>query len=180
MYAQRMHSLGGGFVAFCSIDSLAGKQARPLNAYFPLPTPLSHMLVVNDKLSIPLREIQFSFVRSSGPGGQNVNKVSSKAQLRWQVTKSPSLPEDVRQRFVAKYRSRINKDGELVLECQRHRDAPRNEAECLEKLRRMLADAAQRPKRRKPTRPTRRSIERRLMNKRQQSERKRRRRSLGD
>ena len=134
------------------------------------------MLVVNNRLAIPLDEFRFTFVRSSGPGGQNVNKVASKAQLRWQVVESPSLPEDVRQRFLAKYGNRVNAGGELVLDSQRYRDAPRNQADCLEKLRRMLADVAKPPRRRKRTRPTRASVERRLMSKRQQSERKRRRR----
>ncbi len=134
------------------------------------------MLIVTDKLAIPLREFRFTFVRSSGPGGQNVNKVASKAQLRWQVLASPSLPEPVRQRFLAKYGRRVNSEGELVIESQRTRDAARNEADCLARVRRMLAEVAEAPKRRRATRPTRGSIERRLLSKRQQSDRKRGRR----
>jgi len=134
------------------------------------------MLVVTDKLKIPLREFRFTLVRSSGPGGQNVNKVSSKAQLRWAVTRSRSLPEAVRERFRAKYGRRINAEGELVLNSQRFRDAGRNVADCLEKLRRMLAEVAVAPKARKPTRRTRVSVERRLRTKRRQSEKKQRRR----
>jgi len=134
------------------------------------------MLVVTDKIKIPLREIRFTLVRSSGPGGQNVNKVSSKAQLRWPVARSRSLPESVRKRFLAKHRGRVNARGELVLKSQRFRDAGRNVADCLEKLRAMLAEAAVAPKRRKPTRPTRASVERRLEGKRQRAQKKQRRR----
>ena len=134
------------------------------------------MLFVNDKLKIPLREIRITQVRSSGPGGQNVNKVATKAQLRWPVARSRSLPEPVRKRFLAKHHRRVNARGELVLESQRFRDAGRNVADCLEKLRAMLAEAAVAPKRRKPTRRTRASVERRMQGKRQQAEKKQRRR----
>ena len=135
------------------------------------------MLVVNARLKIPLREITFTFVRSSGPGGQNVNKVSSKAQLRWPITESPSLPEAVRRRFLAQFARRINHEGELILTSQRFRDAGRNVADCLEKLRAMLAEVAQPPRPRKPTRPTAGSVRRRLDDKRKQSRKKENRRS---
>jgi len=138
------------------------------------------MLVVSDKLKIPLREIQFQFVRSSGPGGQHVNKVATKAELRWPVHASPSLPEPVRRRLVERQRRRINNQGELVLTSQRFRDAGRNVADCLEKLRAMLAEVERPPKPRKPTRPTRASRERRLEQKRQRSEKKARRRPPKD
>ncbi len=133
------------------------------------------MLVVNDRLRIPLREIQFTFARSSGPGGQNVNKLNTKALLRWSATKSPSLPEPVRRRLLAKYPRRITADGDLLITSQRFRDAGRNVADCLEKLRTMLAEAAVVPKRRRPTKPTKASIRRRLDQKRKQSQRKQRR-----
>jgi len=135
------------------------------------------MLFVNDKLKIPLREIRITMVRSSGPGGQNVNKVATKAQLRWPVGRSRSVPEPVRKRFLAKFARRVNAEGELVLASQRFRDAGRNVADCMEKLRGMLAEAAVAPKRRKPTRRSRASVERRLRDKRQQSEKKQQRRS---
>ncbi len=127
------------------------------------------MLVVNERLSVPLREFSFEFARSGGPGGQNVNKVASKATLRWAVERSPSLPEEVRRRFVAKHHRRINSDGELVLSSQRFRDQGRNVADCLEKLRAMLAEAAKRPKTRRRTRPTKASKQRRLDEKRRRS-----------
>jgi len=130
------------------------------------------VLVVNPQLKIPLKEFQFTFARSSGPGGQNVNKVNTKALLRWAVAKSPSLPDDIRRRLVAKQRRRLTSEGELLISSQRFRDAGRNVADCLEKLRAMLAEAAVAPKRRKPTRPSRASVRRRLEQKRRIGQRK--------
>lgn len=133
-------------------------------------------LAVNRRLRIPHSEFTFTFARSGGPGGQNVNKVNTKAVLRWPVSESPSLPEAVRQRFLAKNRRRITNEGDLVLSSQRYRDQARNVDDCLEKLRQLLAEAAAAPKPRKKTRPTRASKERRLKAKQQQSDKKRSRR----
>ncbi len=134
------------------------------------------MLVVTPQLKIPLREFQFSFARSSGPGGQNVNKLNTKALLRWPVINSPSLPEAVRRRLLAKARRRVTAEGDLLITSQRFRDAGRNVADCLEKLRTILAEAAVAPKPRRPTRPTRASVRRRLDQKRKQSQKKEQRR----
>ena len=133
------------------------------------------MLVVNRRIRIPLREFDFQFARSSGPGGQNVNKLSTKAILRWGIERSPNLPEDVRERFCARFRRRITREGEFVLTSQRFRDQGRNVADCLEKLRGMLEEVAAPPKRRRPTKPSRAAKERRLKEKHVQSEKKRRR-----
>jgi len=130
------------------------------------------MLVVNSRLRIPLREFQFTFARSSGPGGQNVNKVSTKALLRWAVVKSPSLSDAVRKRLLSRYGRRVTAEGDLLVSSQRFRDAGRNVADCLEKLRAMLAEVAVAPKPRKPTRPSRGSVRRRLDQKRKQSQKK--------
>ena len=138
------------------------------------------MLTVNSRLKIPLREFTFTFSRSSGPGGQNVNKLNTKAQLRWAIVDSPSLPDAVRRRFMAKYGRRVTSEGDLLVVSQRFRDAGRNVADCLEKLRAMLAEVAVAPKTRRPTKRTRSSVKRRLDNKRKQSQKKQQRKQNWD
>jgi ribosome-associated protein len=129
-------------------------------------------MIVTENLQIPDSELQFTFARSGGPGGQNVNKVASKAVLHWNIVASPSLPGDVKHRFLQLYPSRITTTGELVLDSQRFRDQPKNIADCLEKLREMLVHSLHRPKKRRPTKPSRSSKERRLLAKRHTSHRK--------
>ncbi len=97
------------------------------------------MLIVNSRIRIPESELQWTFARSSGPGGQNVNKVSSKAVLRWHAAGSASLPKEVRERFLARFASRLTTTGELIISSQRYRDQPRNISDAQEKLRAMLA-----------------------------------------
>jgi len=138
------------------------------------------MLVINPQLKIPLREFRFTFARSSGPGGQNVNKLNTKTVLRWPVSTSPSLPEAVRRRLLAKHGRRVTAKGDLLITSQRFRDAGRNVADCLEKLRKMLAEAAVAPKPRKPTKPSPTSARRRLEQKRKHSEKKQQRRVKSD
>ncbi len=132
-------------------------------------------LRINAQLAIPRREFRFTFVRSSGPGGQNVNKVASKAVLRWSITASEAISEPVRTRLLSKVARQINDRGELILTSQRYRDQGRNVDDCLEKLRTIVLNATKVPKRRKKTRPTKSSREARLGEKRVQSEKKRRR-----
>jgi len=136
------------------------------------------MLVVNSRIRVPRSELELSFVRSSGPGGQNVNKVSSKAVLRWGVTRNESLPPEVRARFLEKYRSRLTGDGELIVTSQRYRDQGRNVADALEKLRAMLAAVAVAPKKRRPTRPSKAAVERRIKSKQVRSRKKELRRGV--
>lgn len=135
------------------------------------------MLIVSPQLQIPDDELQFSYVRSSGPGGQNVNKVASKAVLRWSPTASPSLSHEVRGRFLTKFASRLTTEGELIITSQRYRDQQRNTEDCLEKLREMLLSATRKPLIRRPSKPTRSSQRRRLDAKRIQSHKKRHRRN---
>ena len=130
------------------------------------------LIVITPFIKIPVAELRFSFSRSSGPGGQNVNKVNSKVTLHWDVMQSTSLPEAVRQRFTTSFRNRINADGELVLYSQRYREQERNRADCLDKLRDLVVSVAAPPKTRRRTRPSRASRERRLREKHQRSETK--------
>jgi ribosome-associated protein len=132
-------------------------------------------LRVNSQISIPRREIRFTFVRSSGPGGQNVNKVASKAVLRWSVTESAALPDSVRSRLMVHCARRMNDRGELVLSSQRSRDQSKNIDDCLNKLRDLIAAAAKVPKKRKKTRVPKGAREARLREKRASSEKKQRR-----
>ncbi len=127
------------------------------------------MVRITEALSIPDAELLWSYARSSGPGGQNVNKVASKAVLRWDVGASPSVPEEVKARLRAQQRRRITTEGELVLSSQRFRDQERNRQDCLEKLCEMVRTATVAPKARKKKRPTRASKERRLAEKRHRS-----------
>ncbi len=118
------------------------------------------MLTVAPHIRIPDDELQFSFVRSSGPGGQNVNKLNTKAVLRWGVLAS-GIAEPVRERFVQRFAPRITLGGEIVITSQRFRDQRQNQRDCLEKLRAMLLEVAAPPKRRKKTKPTRSSVAKR-------------------
>jgi len=138
------------------------------------------VLIINNNIRIPLDEIQFSYVRSSGPGGQNVNKVASKAVLRWNPVKSQLLSESAMTRFQVLFPRCLTGEGEIVITSQRTRDALKNKADCLEKLCKILQRAVKEPKRRIPTRPTKGSIQRRLENKAKNSQKKQERKKSRD
>ena len=137
------------------------------------------MLQVNERINIPDEEFHWSFVCSSGPGGQNVNKVASKAVLRWDVAGSPSLSEEVKMRLRTLQRRRMTTLGELIVTGQRWRDQERNRQDCLDKLREMVLAAASVPRPRTPTRISRGAKERRLANKRQRAALKKQRQAPG-
>ncbi|HKB06137.1 MAG TPA: alternative ribosome rescue aminoacyl-tRNA hydrolase ArfB [Gemmataceae bacterium] len=137
------------------------------------------MLEVAPAIRIPLDEFEWSFARSSGPGGQNVNKVASKAVLRWAFDQSPSVPDDVKARFRARFPSRLTTEGDVVIASELTRDQGRNREDCLSKLAAMLRSAAIPPKVRRPTKPSKGSKRRRVDAKRRQSARKAARRGPG-
>jgi ribosome-associated protein len=122
---------------------------------------------------IPDSEIEFSFVRSSGPGGQNVNKVSSKAVLRWSFADSRAMAElDAGDRTWLAGRLPLTAAGEIVISSDRHRDQAGNKQDCLDRFRELLRSAAHRPKARKKTKPSRTSRKKRLEGKKRHSEKK--------
>jgi len=133
-------------------------------------------LYINAQIIIPAEELRFTFARSSGPGGQNVNKLNTKARLRWDLTTTTALPSAVLARLRQRFGSRINDAGEFVISSERYREQARNARDCLEKLQAMLQSVAVAPKPRRKTRPTRGSIEARLKAKQRQSQRKKQRR----
>ena len=138
------------------------------------------MLVINTRITIPLAEFSFEFSRSGGPGGQNVNKVSSKAVLRWKPAESPSLPPAVRTRLLAVIGSKLTTEGEWMVTSQRTRDQGRNIEDCLDKVRETILAVANPPKVRRVSKPTLGSQIRRVDSKVKHSATKKLRRKLTD
>lgn len=130
------------------------------------------MFEISSGLSIPFSELEFQYVRSAGPGGQNVNKVNSKVQLRWNVIANRSIPAPVLARFQAQYRSKLTTAGDLILTSQRFRDRGRNTADVLQKLRTLVLSVAVPAKKRIATKPSRGSQQRRLENKQRTAQKK--------
>ena len=131
------------------------------------------MILITPSISIAEDEISWAFVRASGPGGQNVNKVSTAAQLRFDVAKSGSLPDAVKQRLARLAGRRMTDDGVLVIDARRYRSRQRNRDDAVSRLAALIRAAAEAPKARRRTKPTAASRRRRLDVKKRRGETKR-------
>ena len=138
------------------------------------------MIQITPTISIDERELRETFIRSAGPGGQNVNKSSTAVQLHFDVVNSPSLPDTLRRRLIRQAGRRLTKNGVLVISARRFRTREQNRRDAIERLAGFIRKAAEIPKRRRKTRPTKASKRRRLDTKRRRGEIKRTRRSVED
>lgn len=136
------------------------------------------MIKITPTISIDESEFQEEFIRASGPGGQNVNKVATAVQLRFDVSKSPSLPDDVRERLIRLAGRRITEDGVLIIDARRFRTQERNRQDAIHRLVELIRNAVEKPKPRRKVKPTRESKRSRLEAKRRHSETKRMRRTV--
>jgi ribosome-associated protein len=138
------------------------------------------MIEITPTIALDEQEIKFDFVRAAGPGGQNVNKVATAVQLRFDVRNTPSLPDDVRERLARLAGRRLTEAGELIIEARRFRTQAQNRQDALNRLVELIRRAIDKPKPRRPSRPSAAARERRLATKRRRSEAKRRRGSISD
>ncbi len=144
---------------------------NPSNRPTPKRSAMSN-LPINEHLTIPSEQLEWSFSRSRGPGGQNVNKVNSKAMLRWTPADPPLLPQAAWRRFCRAAQRYMTSEGQILIQSQEHRDQPQNIEACNRKLRTLILAALTPPKRRIATKPTKASRQRRLDDKQRRSDKK--------
>ena len=138
------------------------------------------MLEITPEIRLNDDEIELAYIHAAGPGGQNVNKVSTAVQLRFNLKDSPSIPQEVKQRLAKLAGKRLTSGGFLIIESRQYRSQEQNRQAALERLVRLIRQANQTPKARRKTKPTRASILRRLATKRKRSEIKRMRHNIGN
>ena len=138
------------------------------------------MLEINADITIKSAEIRFDFVRSSGPGGQNVNKVASAAQLRFDIRNSTSIPDEIKPRLIKLAGKRVNSEGILLIDARTSRSQSQNRAEALDRLKTLILKALHKPKPRRKTKPTAASKEKRMRSKKMRGNLKRLRGNVKD